>query len=447
MIAVLPANNSLKRRDTGLLFLVGALFFLWSDAFNLRVFSLSEGLQLLQLVAVFAVVLFAGLAVFLRGWHAYASSFYFWAILGLLAAILFPTFVYLVVRNGLSPIEVFRSSIRYPGFFIFIALASHRTDASFVSRLNGLILVMATVNVVVLNLLAFAPSVADSLLIVTSERFGLTRLTLSAGVASMAGYAQYYLLVKTLDGSETLKKRSICGFFFLTYLWNTLVVSLGRRSILILLIVLSYYWLLHLSDARRLQVVAALFLLSAVILVPPVTETVGTTLYESYFSVKEEYRRGDGTVGIRLEGIAYYGQMFRDSGYLGIGLSSNRLAGSDPYRIGREDLQYNPGDHGIVSVLYRFGFPGILLTMLILIRMFRDLASIRRYGLPEHKTIAMGVHLLLVASIVGLGPLFWKDTMSIWTGLMFFMVWRMKKEARPPGAMLPACPPDGSAAQ
>jgi hypothetical protein len=81
-------------------------------------------------------------------------------------------------------------------------------------------------------------------------------------------------------------------------------------------------------------------------------------------------------------------------------------------------------------VLYQFGFPAIVLTIIVLYYIFRDLKAVRLQGMPEHWPIAMAIHLYLVFSIIGLLAIFWKPSESFWTGIMLFMIWKMKESTR-----------------
>lgn len=420
-------NRFTIKYDTILLFFLAILIFLWSNGFNLSIFDFSDRFNLLNLFGLLLIVFFAGHSMLFVSWKQYSRNYYFWCIVGMLATALFPTFVNLVIVKGLSPIEVLRSGLRYCGLFIFILLISCRTSSSFVAKLNALVLGIATVNVLSLIALSFFPAVADSLFVKTMERFGSIRLQIFSVLTPMAQYAFCYALVICTKDVHLTKKKVFYLLLFGIYFWYFFVIALGRRTILALLMVISYYIVFHLRGRYKFRAIFALPFILLLFLVVPRSTVILDSIKSSYTSSVEEYQYGEGNVGIRVRGIDYYSHQFKESGYLGIGLGSNRLQLSDPYRLGMERYRYNSNDHGIFAVLYMFGFPGIVLTVIFLFHIFRDLAIIRRRGSPEHQSVAMAIHLFLVFSIVALLQIFWKPSLSLWTGLIFFMVWRMRE--------------------
>jgi hypothetical protein len=147
----------------------------------------------------------------------------------------------------------------------------------------------------------------------------------------------------------------------------------------------------------------------------------------AFASSVRDYREAEGSLTLRLSGIRYFMGAFRNGSYVGIGLMSPKLQERKTHFLGTQFYRYNPGDHGIFAVLYQFGFQAILLTIVILYRLFQDLKVIRRRGPPEHQTIAMAIWLYLCFSVLALLQVFWKSHLTLWTGIMFFMVWRMRE--------------------
>ncbi len=425
--AVPPHSSHFKRQGTVLLLFVVVVIFLWSNGFNLQLFDLSDRFKLLNLFGLFMIVTAAGFSMTLVSWARYFRNYYFWCIAGILAVALFPTFVNLVVVNSLSPVEVLRSGLGYSGLFIFILLISYRTDFSFVVKLNTIIFAMATVNVLFLVVMSVVPGVAESLLVINIRgRFDRIRLVVASGIVPMVQYAFCYALVIGTERVRFATRKALYLLFLVAYFWYFFIVEMGRRTIVVLLIIITYYIVFHLRGRYRLRTVFALFFILSLLFAVPQFNAIQNAIKSTYSSSIEEYQLREGNVGIRLEGINYYLNLFKESGYLGIGLPSNRVQQSDPYIQGTEWYRFNPNDHGIFTVLYSFGFPGIVLTIVFLFHLFGDLTIIRRRGPPEHQAIAMAIHLYLVFSIVALLQIFWKPSISLWTGLMFFMVWRMR---------------------
>ncbi|MFP4573786.1 MAG: hypothetical protein ACLFNW_12540 [Desulfobacterales bacterium] len=425
-----PKADALEiRRDTVLLFFVAAMIFLWSNGFNLRVFDISARFKLLQLAGMFVIFSIGMHRLLSRPLARYLQYNYFRFIAGMLAAMLFPTFVYMVLINGLSPINVFHAGLLYPGLFIFIILMSYKTDTSFIIRLNRLIFVAMTGYILFLIFLAETPALADALLVKTSDRFGLVRIVISHGMGPFAIYAFCYALVQATKGGHSLKGKTLYFSVLLVYIWYFFTIALGRRTMLVLIFLLGYYWFFHLRPVRKVQTAfAAVFLVIVLPFVFPQSTQVAYSVYSAYESSVVGFDEYEGGAKTRIEGMEYNLNLFQDTAYIGLGLLSNRLPGTDPYRYGRVHYRYHAGDHGLVAVLYRFGFPGLILTLFILYQMFKDLNVIYRHGREEYRSIALGLHLYLVFCLAGLLQIFWKDNMSLWVGLMFFMVWRMRME-------------------
>ena len=253
----------------------------------------------------------------------------------------------------------------------------------------------------------------------------------AAGVGPMTQYAFCYALVMCTTSGRVTKSRVLYMVLCGAFLWYSFTIAMGRRAMLAMLVVVCYYLMFHLDATRKTRVaLGGFFLLVPLFLLVPQSRAMLDTIGSSYNSVIEESDQGDdSSVGVRLVGIRYYLNEWRSSAYLGLGhctWASGVTGGPS----------YTSGDHGIFSVLYQFGVQGIILTFVILFRMFRDLRFIRRRGTPQHQAIAMAIGLYLVFSIVGLLQIFWKPVICFWTGLMFFMVWRMLEEIRPGAPML-----------
>ncbi|MCR4307973.1 MAG: hypothetical protein NUV80_05410 [Candidatus Berkelbacteria bacterium] len=429
---VLPNGARQVRSNTILLTFVAVIIFLWSDGFDLQIFNLSDRFKLLSLAGIFLVVFAAVFSIFFSRRSGCFKNYYFRIILAMLFLIFVPTFVNLVIVNNLNIIEILRSGLQYGGILIFVVLISYPTHSSFINKLNNLIVTIATINVVGLVVLSTMPALSDILITKVSGRFEWIRLSLSSGMTPIAQYSIFYMLVMYTNGLIPTVKRYFYLLLTCTYLWYFFTIGLGRRTTIALLIVLGYHFISHLSSRGKVRVFLAAVLLILLSLAFPQSTKVVDAIGSTYDSIIEDFKYGRGTVNVRLAGSEYYLDLFRETNYIGIGLFSSKLPSSDPYFKGRVLNDYNPGDHGIVAVLYSFGFQAMILTVVLLIHIFRDLAFIRRRGPPEYQEVAAAMHLFLVFSVVGMLQVFWKPSLSIWTGIMFFMVWRMRKQIREP---------------
>jgi len=412
------------------LLFVAILIFLWSNGFGLSIFDLSDRFKVLNLAAIFIILIAAGISIIFTSHKRYLRNYYFWYIVLIFGAALFPTFINLVILGGLSPIEVFRSGLFYSGFFIFIILISYQTDYSTVTKLNSIIITVISANVLAIVTLSFLPDSAQSIFTQTLERFERIRIGVNAGLSAMTQYVFFYLLIICTKSDQTLRKKIPYILLFGVYVWYFFAVEMGRRAIFTLLAVVGYYFLTRLNGSQRMRILFVLpFVLSLFFVVPQSTIIVDS-IQSSFVTAVEEFQYGEGNVGIRVFGIEYYLNLFKESGYVGLGMLSNRLPSADAFILGAEVYKYNPADHGLFAVLYQFGFPAIVLTIIFLFHIFRDLKVVRLQGMLEHWPIAMAIHLYLVFSIIGLSAIFWNPWESFWTGIMFFMIWRMRESIR-----------------
>ncbi len=243
----------------------------------------------------------------------------------------------------------------------------------------------------------------------------------------MVGYSTFYLLAMWTRGSQNPRAKMFYAAIFCVNIWYYVTIEMGRRTVFCFSIVIFYYFLFHANIRHKVHALLVVILLSALLWTFGDTKFMGS-LYSSVRSTKEEYKASyRNNVTVRIDCVRYYMNEFRRSGYFGLGLSSSKLTESAPLSLGRRTYRYNPNDHGIFAVVYQFGVPAIVLMLIILFFCFRDLAIILRFGSEKFQAIAMGIHLYLVLSIVGLLQVFLKPRMSLWTGLVFFMVWRMRE--------------------
>lgn len=409
----------------GLIFLV---LFLWSNGFSFSYFDLSERFRLLQLIGMFSIVGLSVLVILFKGWRKDYSNFYVMVLFGIIFCAVFPTFLYLVTFNGLSPVEVFRVTLLYPGLFIVIVLMSFRTRPDFVRRMARMLVITITIYVAFLLIISLSPQLAESMMQRTSERFEQTRITLRYGLAILGAFAFYYFLVKAFTTKGSIKFLYILaiGLFFLFHL----TTSIGRRDVLSIIAVILYYWCFHISNIKRIYGILLVVVCIASLLFIPQFEVAKKTFQSIFFTTSEDYVAKEGTIGVRLEGMKFNFQIFRESGYLGIGILSDRLPPTDPYYYGRVIYLFNPNDHGIFAVIYRFGPLGIFFTIIVLVRVYNDLKVIRKYGNYSQYQIAMAIHLVFVGELIGLSHIFWKPDNSYSFGLLFYMIWRMRKDVQ-----------------
>lgn len=416
-----------RYRDEFLLSFVTFMVFLWSNGFNLRILDLSSKYQVLNLTAHFLLLLLICIRVpFVKKW-IFLDNTYFYYLLIMVVVIFAPTSINLVVVNGLNFIEVLRSSFGYCGLLIFIVLISYRTSEQFVAKLNKRIYAIVTLNIIALIILSANPTLAESLLLNTMSRYDRIRLMISAAIGSMPHFYFFYTLVMCKGAPSGREFRKYL-LLLAVYVWYFLALDMSRRTILSLIVVTGLFYFLNTSIKTKVKIIFVTAITLPVLwMTVPQFETLADAVVMSYLTSRSEYEGEEGNVGIRVDGIGYYFDMLVDSGYQGIGLYSNRLPDSDPYTHAISLLKYNPNDHGIFAVIYEYGVLGVAFTIYLLFATFRDLKTIKKHGLPEDKPIATAFSLYLIFNMMALLQIFWKPSLSIWTGILLFMIWKMRQ--------------------
>ncbi len=416
-----------KNSNRWLLLFTGLLIFLWSEGFRLQALEFSERYMVLKLAAMFLILLAIVLRAPFVSFHRLFRNFYFWGIIGLFAVVLFPTYVTGILQYGQGLQELLRLPKLYCGMFIFVLLVIHQTRSNFVNRLNALIVVMSVANASLFVAVSFFPEIGHNLLTDSAwilPRFDYPRI--STAMTPIIIYSIFYLLHVLIKREYPFKVRKWCFVSLFILLFFLFFVYLSRFIIFGVLLTAGFYFLFYLNIRHKISIMVSLLVI--VVLTEIYTKYKPIHLIRNCFtSGWEEYKYADGNVGIRIYGIRYYANEFRKSGYIGIGLVSSVRASQTSVSIGMTQYRYNPADLRIFAVLFQFGFPAIVLTIVILNRMFRDLAFVIRHGNSRHQSIAMAILLYLLYQIFTLSHIFLWHKFAFWTGLFFFMVWRMRE--------------------
>jgi hypothetical protein len=259
------------------------------------------------------------------------------------------------------------------------------------------------------------------------SRYDRIRLMISAAIGSLPHFYFFYTLVMCKVAQSGREFRNYL-LLLIIYVWYFLALDMSRRTILTLIVVTGLFYFANTSIKTKVKIIFVTAITLPVLwLTVPQFETLVDSVAMSYLTSRSEYEGEEGNVGIRIAGIGYYFDMLTDSGYQGIGLYSNRLSETDPYTHAISHLKYNPSDHGIFAVIYEYGMLGITFTIFLLFVTFRDLKTINKYGLPQDKPIAMASTLYLIFNVLALLQIFWKPALSIWTGILLFMIWKMRQ--------------------
>lgn len=392
---------------------------------RLRVFEFSERFMVLRIIVVILIAIMILMKILTVPLSSLFGNFYFWSILGIFAVVLFPTFATGVLHYDQSPMELLRLPILYNGLFIFVVLFLYRSDSKFVVQLNWLIIVLSLLGVLFAIGLSLYPDVAPMLLkksAMLHSRYDRPRFSSSMGGE---GYSIFYLLAALTKFKQSRRMRIFQIVALFVFAYCMLFVYMGRGNTATLFLVCLIFFVLHGNFRKSIKLV--LIVSTFVFFVGIITDFgILRTVQKHWHSTKVEAQYREGSVGKRMDGIYYYANEFRETGYIGTGLvSSTRATNTDIFSAMTID-RYNTADIGIFGSIFQFGFPAVILSIIILKRMFSDLAVVIREGNVNHQPIAIALQMLLILDIVGLGHMFFWHKSSLEWGLYFFMAWRLR---------------------
>ena len=392
---------------------------------RLRMLEFGGQYMILKILAVFLIVILVVAKLPFVPHCGLFGNFYFLSILGIFIVVLIPTFTTGVLHYGQSPVELLRLPLMYNGLFVFAILFIYRSDERFMVQLNWLIIGLSLMGTLFAIGLSFYPEMAPTLLAksaILPNRFGRPRFGNSMGGEA---YSIFFLLTTLVERRQSRQTRSLQIAALFVFAYYLLFVYMGRGHLMTIVLSLLFFAIFHFGIHKSLPLVVALLLIVVVIEVFA-NNSVVEMIEEHLQSTREEFQYGDGNVGIRVDGIHYYMDKFRETGYMGIGLLSTTRASNTDIVLTMLIDKYNPADIGIFGAITQFGFPAVILMIIILIRMFCDLNIVARKGSVNHKLMASALQAFLIYNIVGMGHMFFWHKSSLEWGLYFFMTWRLR---------------------
>jgi len=411
------------------------LIFLWSNGARLQIFALDDHyVNVLRLAAV--LLIFGGsiVAFKLRTWRFIIRSFYFRAILLLLAAVMLPTFITGVFRYGQSVTEVIRQPLMYYALFVFVLLAFITSPRDRVYPLL-MALVWTVTGICALYIIASLIPQATSEWFVAKvaigDRFGNARLTASAAINNLAIFSIIYLVLQLFTVQARWWQRVWFSIGIVILLYYQAFVLISRTRLLGLLACLVIFLFPHINW-RKLFVPGIVFIgllctLQMTTQIKPLDIFVST--YQSIITMDRDAERD--TISIRLDGVQYYYEEFLNSRMIGIGLVSPVRSEQSDIAYAMTKLAYNPADLGILAVLFFFGIPGILATIVVAARIFRDSRYVIRHGTLENRAIALAIRLYLTFYIISFYHVFLYDEYALEWGVLFFALTHVYALSKP----------------
>ncbi len=188
---------------------------------------------------------------------------------------------------------------------------------------------------------------------------------------------------------------------------------LSRRHIVLIPIVLIYFIIrmlpFHISIKTLLISMAIVLLLF--LSIPSLYAYMvdyGHDLWDTFFVLQA---KGYGSAEIRIEGLQYYWNYFKQSNFIGFGKISTahgNITNPIAAALTADRSVMYLADLGIIGALFKWGFSGIVILSASLYVCFRRIYFIRKYGLLEQRLLATTLELCFIFEFCRLGP-FWAD--------------------------------------
>ena len=143
-----------------------------------------------------------------------------------------------------------------------------------------------------------------------------------------------------------------------------------------------------------------------------------------YSSISSEVASSGGNVGIRMYGIQYYYELFKETGFIGVGMSK-----SPQVMKGFLDFGFNFADQGIFATFFMFGFPSLILILFTYFKIFKDLRVSTKidqndYSNYQEKIIREAIFLFFAYRILTFSHIYFWHQSSIWRGVLFYMIYK-----------------------
>jgi hypothetical protein len=446
--AFIPTHPATRLRQGATAGFIALVFFLWSNAARLRIFQINEYyVNALRLTAV--VLIGAGCVMTFRSsvYHALFRNTYFRCILALLACVMMPTFLTGVLQYGQSTAEIIRLPMFFYAFFIFALLYSLWRETSITPLISAMVYTIATV-AAIYTVISLFPGLSSALLSEHASigyRFGRERLTATASINNEAVFGILYSMVMLQFKKLTLFRRAVWITVLLVLSYYLLFVVASRVRLFAAMICVVFFFLRYISLGRLFASLIMVCLL-ALMLQLATGVSVLQPFVDSYASLSDAGSGEGDTVTVRQDGMKYYWRLFRETGYVGIGMVSPSRADATDAGYAMSQLSYNPSDIGVIAVLLFFGIPGTLVTIFIVLNIARDTHVIIRHGPLDHRITSMAIQLYLLFYIVSFYHIFLLGEYALEWGLLFFALSHMMGRGRggpsEPSRLTPLLRPD-----
>jgi hypothetical protein len=364
----------------------------------------------------------------LEGNYKITNNFYIKSFIVLVFIIVILTIMAQIVNGQFNIQEIFRSYFFYFGYLIFPCLVMSRLDSDATKKLFfNLMLLVILVSLAVSILLLVDVDALVKYNFTTGGRFELTRV--SPDILNNLSMLALCFCVSSVIHQKNRSAKIFYSILLLLIL-NYLIFGWATRGITVQIIAILLYtfWRrLHMHIVLKTIVVIALtsFLyLSVTGKAPPEkggTDLLFSFIYTPFDEVSNEY----GTTYNRLEGMAHYWKLFKESGYIGLGNFDMTQEGStNSLYASKNDLNFNLNDLGIMDSFYRYGAPALVFVVVVLFRIKRDLFLVINRSSSDQKTVIISESIYLFVTMqlltIFLSKAFFLPKYSLFYGLILY---------------------------
>ena len=364
-----------KRIENIKLLFITIIIFFWSNGFGFVFFDLNENSQILQLISFLIIVMTTFFIIFFSSEKNIFNNNYTSNLLKIILIVFFISLLNSTFGEGNDFYKTMLQMSPFIGFGILPILMSFNNNKYFVNRVNKLIVFITLIIVTIyFYIYMFYGNTIDSILATSSTRLESNRITIP--IVTLFVYTLFYCFLKV--NSSRGKEKYLYLIVFSCLLLYHIFIDMGRRTLLGISITLLLYIVINLNSRKMRNTILATFTIF-ILFISLFNLELNSSLSLLFSSISS----GESdTLSIRLEGIKYFMSQFENGNNLGLGLVE---------RI--EELGFHSGDHGFFAVIYQFGVIGIILTISMLLKLYKDISFIKKFGGAEYKIIANAIRL------------------------------------------------------
>lgn len=346
-----------------------------------------------------------------------------WIILGLFINIII-TFIfgsYLIYQQPI--LNIFHPIFRYGGILIYPILLSVSDKHMPYEKVFRTIVFYGLIAATFFFLVYLNPSFTEYLRPKeVSERFGSLRL---GEISRFVHFAFCYFLAclvikiekKYLPSKWFILLGLLLTFFVNVFIGLSRIYIVGLFIVIFILAMLSNkVKFLNKTSARISLILIIGFLLSY----PLILNTDFANSFNANLNEVENQ-----SIAIRLEGINYFFQELLKTHGIGIGwvtTTDNNI--NNNVAIAFKRLNYSPIDYGILGIFISYGFIGLGIYILFLIKAFTMVYRIGMEGMPQQRLIAITIGIVFISqlSTPTFGDAFYWPEAAFYNGVLIFIL-------------------------